>query len=75
MSPDVIRVMRLMLATHADTYTSALMSIGTQSLESTNKATALNEMISIKGQFTVLKRCQSKFDCLIYEMLLTLFFY
>ena len=38
--------MRLMLATHADTYTSALMSIGTQSLESTNKATALDEMIS-----------------------------
>ena len=66
MNSNVICVMHITWAIHADTFFSALTDINTRQLANTC-ATHTNK--DVRDQFTILKKCRGKLDCLIYEML------
>ncbi len=54
----------------ADTFFNALMNISTQLLEINHLRDAHNQSNNdLNKQFTILKKCRGKFECLIYEML------
>ena len=58
---NVICATRIMSGTQPDTCTNALASINILQLEDTWK--------TMDKQFSILRKCRSKFDCLIFEML------
>ena len=57
-----------MSGTQPDTCTNALASINILQLEDTWKTMAYRSDLKDK-QFSVLRKCRLKFDCLIFEML------
>ena len=63
---SVICAMRIMLATHADTCINAL-----KNREGKHVRDHGRDPRDISRSFKILQKCQSKFDCLIYEMLFT----
>ena len=59
-----------MSGTPPDTYTSALMNTNTLQLGGILiEQHGLSRTDLVDKQFSVLKKCRSKFDCLIFEML------
>jgi hypothetical protein len=60
---NVICVMRIISAIQRDISTNALLSIN-HDYEAHGNVDLLNE-----SRFQVLRKCQNKFDCLVYEML------
>ena len=58
-----------MSGTQPDTCTNALASINIMQLEDTLEDHGLSKSDLKDKQFSVLKKCRSKFDCLIFEML------
>ena len=67
---DAICVMEIMWETHADTFLSALMNISILLLGNIYGRHIHNQTINDqREQFTILKKCRGKLDCVIYEML------
>ena len=62
----VICVIQIILALQPDTSTNALSNINILRLENTAHG---DTSLLKESQFRILKKCQGKFDCLIYEML------
>ena len=60
--------MRIMLAILADTFFSALRNINTAIGKHLRDAHNQRNK-DLQEQFTILKKCRRKFECLIYEML------
>ena len=63
--------MLTMLAAHADTYTKELKNTKDQQLENHLRELQDMEPEEIAQSFWILRKCQNKFECLIFEM----FFY
>jgi len=62
--------MRIMLAIHDETFSNALKSKNTLLLENIILRDAHNQKNKdLREQFTILKKCRRKFECLVYEML------
>ena len=66
-------MVQIMLATQPDTFINALLNTSIQLSVNVNVFSEAqgDKNLLIEDQFRVLKQCHGKFDCLIYEMLLT----